>query len=218
MADSRPVNSEELRLVEMAGGVYYLAKVEHATLPVAFALTECSADRLVFENTEYDFPRRLEYRHEADGRMVVAVSDGKDKGSALNFERAAAAADPGAPVLAAEDARFAAMVGANAAELGNLLADDLQYVHSTGQVANREQFIASIASGEFRYLAVTPLERQVVMLGNHSALVRGRARFQVETGGVKLDLQIRYLCIYTESDGRWRLRSWQSLRLPRESG
>jgi hypothetical protein len=56
------------------------------------------------------------------------------------------------------------------------------------------------------------------VLGNHSALVRGRARFQVETGGVKLDLQIRYLCIYTESDGRWRLRSWQSLRLPRESG
>jgi len=154
----------------------------------------------------------------ADGRITVAVSDGKDQGSALNFERVAAAADPGAPVLAAEDARFAAMVGANAAELGNLLADDLQYVHSTGQVANREQFIASIASGEFRYLAVTPLERQVVMLGNYSALVRGRARFQVETGGAKLDLHIRYLCIYTESDGRWRLRSWQSLRMPQTSG
>ena len=219
MADSRPVNSEELRLVEMAGGVYYLAKVEHATLPVAFALTECSADRLVFENTEHDFPRRLEYRHEADGRMVVAVSDGKDKGFTLNFERTAAAPDPGAPVLAAEDARFAAMIGADVNELGSWLADDLQYVHSTGQVENRRQFVGSIASGERRYLKITAVERQVIMLGDHSALVRGRGLFQVMTGGKELELDLRYLAVYgLRGDGRWRLRSWQSLRLPQTSG
>jgi hypothetical protein len=219
MADSRPVNSEELRLVEMAGGVYYLAKVKHATLPVAFALTECSVDRLVFENTDHDFPRRLEYRHEADGRMVVAVSDGKDKGFTLSFERTAAAPDPGAPVLAAEDARFAAMIGADDKELGSWLADDLQYVHSTGQVENRQQFVGSIVSGERRYLKVTPVERQALMLDDHSALVRGRGLFQVMTGGKKLELNLRYLAIYgLGGDGRWRLRSWQSLRLPQTSG
>ena len=131
---------------------------------------------------------------------------------------ALAGADTGAQVLAAEDARFAAIIGGNGTELGQWLADDLQYVHSTGVVADREQFVTSIASGEFRYHAITPLERQVVMLGSRSALVRGRARVQAEIGGAKLDLLIRYLCVYTRSGGRWRLRSWQSLRLPQGPG
>lgn len=218
MADGKLIGSEELRLVEMAGGVYYIAKVTHNALPVAFRLTECSADRLVFENAAHDFPRRLEYRHEAGGRMVVAISDGKDKGFTLDFEPDAAGTDAGSPLLAAEDARFAAMIAANVSDLGPWLADDLQYVHSTGQVESREQLLKSIASGAFDYLAITPVERQVVMLGDRSALVRGHGQFQVVGGGNKLDLQIRYLAVYGLSgDGHWRLRSWQSLRLPQDS-
>jgi hypothetical protein len=173
----------------------------------------------VFENPAHDFPRRLEYRHDADGRMVVTVSDRKDKGFTLNFERAAAAADPGAPVLEDEDARFAAMIGVNAVELGAWLADDLQYVHSTGQIESREQLLASIAGGAIRYLEIAPMERQVVTLGDDSALVRGHARFQVIASGNRLDLEIRYLAIYgLGGDGHWRLRAWQSLRLPQQSG
>jgi hypothetical protein len=219
MADSSVISNEALRLVEMAGGVYYIAKVADNDFPVAFLLTECSASRLVFVNPAHDFPRRLEYRHDADGRMVVAVSDGKDQGFTLNFERAAAATDAGAPVLAAEDARFAAMTGANVSELRSWLADDLRYVHSTGKVESREQFLASIAGGARRYLEITPLERQVVMLGHESALVHGHGRIVVMSGGNRLDMEIRYFAIYgLGGDGHWRLRAWQSLRLPQQSG
>lgn len=219
IADGKTVNSEELRLVEMAGGVYYVAKVAQNALPVAFRLTECSADRLVFENPAHDFPRRLEYRLQDDGRMVAKVSDGKDAGFTVNFERDKTAPAAGAPVLAAEDARFAAMTAAKTAELGLWLADDLQYVHSTGQVENRKQFVDSIASSESRYLQITPGERQVVMLGAESALVRGRGQFQIMAKGAKLDLDLRYLAVYgLGGDGRWRLRSWQSLRLPPKPG
>ena len=178
MADGKTMNSEELRLVEMADGVFYLAKVGHNELPIAFALTECSNDRLVFENPEHDSPRRLEYRHEADDRMVVTISDGKNAGATLIFQREVAAPDGSAPVLAAEDARFAAMIGTDATRLRSWLADDLQYVHSTGDVESRQQFVDSIVSGERRY-SVTPVEREVIMLGDQSALVRGRGQFQV---------------------------------------
>jgi len=122
--------------------------------------------------------------------------------------------DRGGAILAAEDARFAAMVQVDDAELGNWLAGDLQYVHSTGLVESREQLLDSIGSGRIRYLAIEPIEREAVTLGDHSAIVRGRGRFQVMTGDTRLDLQIRYLAVYSESAGRWRLRSWQSLRIP----
>jgi hypothetical protein len=219
MADGSVISTEELRLVEMAGGVYYIAKVAHNDFPVAFLLTECSAGRLVFENPAHDFPRRLEYSRAADGRMVVAVSDGRDQGFPLSFERGDDAKDPGAPVLAAEDGRFAAMTSANTVELGAWLADDLEYVHSTGKVENREQFLASIAGGTLRYLEIAPLERRVVMLGHDSALVRGHGRIVAMASGTRLDMEIRYLAVYgLVGDGRWRLRSWQSLRMPQTSG
>lgn len=117
-------------------------------------------------------------------------------------------------VLADEDARFAAMVSADATAMDSWFAADLHYVHSTGLVEDRAQLIESIASGRAKYIAVTPVEREVVGLGTESALVRGRGRFQVAANGVPIDLQIRYIAVYGLKDGRWRLRSWQSLRIP----
>lgn len=205
--------SEVLRLVEMAGGVFYISKVTHNELPVAFRLIECADGRFVFDNPAHDFPRRLEYVLAPDGRLTVHVSDGVRKGSSLDFARSKS---PGgaAPILAAEDARFAAMVAADAGEMRRWFADDLMYVHSTGEVESRDQLIGSITGGRTRYVAVTPVERQVVRLGATAAAVRGRGRFQVTAGGNALDLQIRYLAVYAIIDGAWRLRSWQSLRLP----
>ena len=205
--------SEVLRLVEMAGGVFYLSKVADNELPVAFRLTHCAEGRFVFENPAHDFPRRLEYVLLTDGRLAVHVSDGGDKGFRLSYLRSSSPGGP-VPVLAAEDARFAAMVAADAGEMRRWFADDLVYVHSTGQVESRDQLVGSITSGRTRYVAVTPAERQVVPLGAAAAAVRGRARFQVTTAGNALDLQIRYLAVYGNEDGIWRLRSWQSLRTP----
>ena len=106
------------------------------------------------------------------------------------------------------------MVAADPGEMRRWFADDLAYVHSTGQVESRNQLVESITSGRTRYVAVTPVERQVVSLGAGAAIVRGRGRFQVTAGGNALDLQIRYLAVYGKQDGVWRLRSWQSLRIP----
>ncbi|ALZ75133.1 DUF6265 family protein [Rheinheimera sp. F8] len=77
---------EELRLLRMSGQWFYLAKVSHNPLPVAFALTECSASRLQFDNPAHDFPKRLVYQADND-RLSVDVSDGAGKGFQLKFKR-----------------------------------------------------------------------------------------------------------------------------------
>lgn len=210
--DGAVKGSEDLRLVEMGGAVFYVSKVTHNELPVAFRLTACADGVFVFENAAHDFPRRLEYRRQGEAELAVRVSDGGDRGFTLDFRRAPGIGAPA--VLADEDARFAAMVAADAAAMAGWFAADLRYVHSTGLVEDRGQLIDSIASGRARYVAVTPAEREVVRLAADAALVRGRGRFQVAANGVTLDLQIRYLAVYGLQDGRWRLRSWQSLRIP----
>lgn len=78
---------ETLRLVEMSSRVFYVAKVEENELPVAFRLVDCSAGRLVFENPAHDFPQRIAYRLDGEGRLEVTVSDLAGKGFTLNFSR-----------------------------------------------------------------------------------------------------------------------------------
>jgi hypothetical protein len=213
-ADPAKTSREDLRLVAMADGVFYVAKVAHNELPVAFRLSECAGDRFVFVNPAHDFPRRLDYVRQGGDRMSVRVSDGADQGFTLNFERVPGPPSPANAVLAAEDARFAAMVAADPDAMRRWLAEDLSYVHATGRVENREQLVESIVSGKLRYLAFGPTERQVSFQGPGTAIVQGLARIQARAGDQAVDFPARYLAVYAMEDGAWRLRAWQSLRLP----
>jgi len=213
-ADPGKSSSEALRMVEMDDAVFYLAKVRHNELPIAFRLVECGNGRLVFTNPAHDFPRRLDYARQPDGRLQVRVSDGADKGFTLDFARAAVPAADLEAVLAAEDARFAAMIAGDAMAMRRWFADDLLYVHSTGKIEDREQLIESIQSGRLRYDAVEPSGRRVVFSGQDAAFVHGLARIRAASGPAALDFQASYLAIYSRSGEVWRLRAWQSARLP----
>lgn len=80
-------DSEELRLVQMQGRVFYLAKVKHNPLPVAFALTLCKNNKFRFENTSHDFPKQLDYQLLSADVLLVDISDGAGKGFQLNFHK-----------------------------------------------------------------------------------------------------------------------------------
>jgi len=88
MQGTTRIQGESLRLVQMEQGVFYIAKVAHNPLPIAFELTQCAAQRLVFENNAHDFPKRLEYAARHADELTVQVSDGRDKGFTLVFRRA----------------------------------------------------------------------------------------------------------------------------------
>lgn len=86
-ADGAPgelLESETLRLVEMEGEVYYIAKVAHNALPVAFRLTQCGPDFAIFENRAHDFPRVIAYRLEK-GTLTAEVSDGEAGGRSFTL-------------------------------------------------------------------------------------------------------------------------------------
>ena len=83
-------SSESLRIVEMSGALFYIAKVNHNPLPIAFKLTNCSVENAIFENTEHDFPKRIEYKSINKDKMMVIVSVGKSKSFSIDFIRAKA--------------------------------------------------------------------------------------------------------------------------------
>lgn len=130
---------------------------------------------------------------------------------------AGAVADPTGGPAAADLARthaerFAAMVAGDLEALGPMLADELTYSHSDGRLETREQFLASLAGGELRYLEIasegeSPIRRYG---GGEVGVITGAARFRVRLGERELEAVLRYTSVYVLRDGRWQLAAWHS--------
>ena len=79
-------------------------------------------------------------------------------------------------VLSRERQRFAAMVRKDVAFLSQVLADDLIYAHSSGNVDTKATFIDSLTSGRLAYDAAVPEGLGARLFGD-VAVLTGTAGF-----------------------------------------
>lgn len=134
----------------------------------------------------------------------------------LRAENAAAANDKViAAVRAADDARVAASVAVDREKLNAVYSNELRYAHSSGKIDTKASFIASLVSKEAVYFAVDYQERNFVPVAPGIVLMNGRGSFKVSTGGApRQDLDLRFLAVWREEQGTWRMIAWQSNRQP----
>jgi hypothetical protein len=116
-----------------------------------------------------------------------------------------------AAVKTAELARFKANVEADAKALGQLLADDLDYVHSNGDIDTKASFIESLTSGRRDYISMSGDIQKVRVFGD-VAVIRGLAKVTVVTDGKSQDLAIGYSDVWVWKDKRWQMTAWHSSR------
>jgi ketosteroid isomerase-like protein len=114
-------------------------------------------------------------------------------------------------ILKIDDQRVQAMIAGDVATLDRLLADDLAYTHSTGQLESKAEFIGRIKSGDLKYNAMPREEMKVRFLGC-AAVVTGKAKLDVESKGLKITFPIRFTDVYVKRAERWQLIAWQSTR------
>ncbi|MBM3796364.1 MAG: hypothetical protein FJW31_20405 [Acidobacteria bacterium] len=84
-AGGRVVAFEYLRIFARGGDLFYVAQ-PGGKAPTEFKLTQSEARAVVFENPAHDFPQRIEYRLETDGKALVAVVSGVNNGKAGRLE------------------------------------------------------------------------------------------------------------------------------------
>jgi uncharacterized protein YciI/ketosteroid isomerase-like protein len=141
---------------------------------------------------------------------VFPNADAAAAGSTLN--------DTGRPqaeedVREVETRRFKAMTDQDTVALDRILSDDLTYTHSSAQVDTKAKFMASIRSGELKYVSIAPSDLQVRAYGN-AAVVTGRAAIKAEVHGQPMSMELRFTDTYSFQDGRWQMVAWESTRMP----
>jgi ketosteroid isomerase-like protein len=109
--------------------------------------------------------------------------------------------------------RYKAMVDADYATLDKLLADDLLYAHSSGEIDDKKSLVAAMRSGARSYKSLSTEDTRYRVDGR-LAVVTGRAVIGVERDGKPQSFKARFTAVYEKSATGWRLAAWQTTRLP----
>jgi hypothetical protein len=115
-------------------------------------------------------------------------------------------------VQQAERQRFAALTAQDVTSLDPMLADELRYCHSNGQLENKQQFLETISTGRIRYETIDVHEFEARLYGE-VAIGTGYITVQGKLGGQPMTLELRYTDAYAWRSGHWQLINWQSTRI-----
>jgi hypothetical protein len=84
--------TEQIRVREIEGDIYYEATVrgQNHDKPVLFRLTECTKDKVVFENNAHDFPQKITYQFTGQDNLTATIQgmmNGKQQKIDFNYSR-----------------------------------------------------------------------------------------------------------------------------------
>jgi len=127
---------------------------------------------------------------------------------------AASAAEPKpdvkTAVLAAEKKWVDAVIKGDAATLERMMADDIQYTHSSASIQTKAEFIKAVTSGSTKYTAIDFSDVVVRQYGK-TVIITHKAVFKtVQNGEAKLWISE----VWVDEKGGWQMVSRQATKLP----
>ena len=103
-----------------------------------------------------------------------------------------------------DDERIQAQVGADAAALDRIYADDFIGVGPSGTVRTKKQVISDFTSGTLKFQSITTDEVQVRVYEN-TAVETGLSTMNGKDKGTAVPRNTRFTRVWVKQQGRWRL-------------
>ncbi len=112
-------------------------------------------------------------------------------------------------VSALEQRRWAAVLAADIETLTELYSPDLAYTHTDGKLDSREQYLAPLAQGLFRYTAVPRSDLHYREHGD-AVIITGRVDLTIDAGGPAIVKAMRFSAVWSRAGGPWQLVAWHA--------
>ena len=119
-----------------------------------------------------------------------------------------------AAVQRADAARLKAILTPDAPALTKLLTDDLVYGHNDGRVQTKAEFITAVVTHQVTYEAIDYEETKLLEASSGVVTMTGRVHMKVSRADQRQEFTLRFLAVWAEDAGKWRLHAYQSVRLP----
>lgn len=119
-----------------------------------------------------------------------------------------------AAVTAADEERLAATKAGDRGRLEAVFSDELRYAHSSGKIDTKTSLMASLVNHQTVYESFEYKERVFSPIAPGIVLMTGRVLIHVGGSGQKTELDLNFLAVWSEENGHWRFRAWQSCKNP----
>lgn len=114
--------------------------------------------------------------------------------------------------LRADKARIAAMMAGDAAALAGLLSDQLRFVHSDGRVESKADYVKNLLAGDTQYADAKTSQVETMQVDPEVVVVLGVQDMRKRLGPDWSEVKLRYLAVWRNESGTWRMIAWQSAR------
>jgi hypothetical protein len=104
-----------------------------------------------------------------------------------------------------EQRRLAAMWANDAGALADILAKTMIYIHESGRLFHREEYLAAIADGVLVYHRDVTLSEEEVTIADPALVATGVMRGHGQLGDREQQFNLRYSAVWLNTEGDWRL-------------
>ena len=112
----------------------------------------------------------------------------------------------------ADKARLAAMMAGDGEGLARLMSDQLRFVHSDGRVESKGDYVKNLMAGDTAYADAKTSELETMQISADVVVVLGVQEMRKKLGPTWSDIKLRYLAVWRNESGTWRMVAWQSAR------
>jgi len=106
-----------------------------------------------------------------------------------------------------------AMIHPDSVVLTDLASDDLEYVHSSGTVRNKQEFINEFMKRWTNFSKVT-ITNQTIKITGDNAIVRHRLVADAHNPGYPAVVDIIILMVWRKEGGKWKMLARQAAKIP----
>ena len=112
----------------------------------------------------------------------------------------------------ADKARLTAMMAGDGEALGRLMSDQLRFVHSDGRVESKTDYVKNLMAGDTQYADAKTSELETMQVSPDVVVVLGTQEMRKRLGPDWSNIKLRYLAVWRNESGAWRMIAWQSAR------
>jgi ketosteroid isomerase-like protein len=115
-------------------------------------------------------------------------------------------------ILDLEQQWVTALLNGDADILERLYADGIVYTHTNATTDTKASYVAKLRSGNLTYQSLERAEIAVRIFGA-TALATCRWMAKSVAGGINYQIDARYIHVYAQLDGEWKMVAHQSTRI-----
>jgi len=115
-------------------------------------------------------------------------------------------------VAVAVEALRKAILDGDKTRLEKISAEKLSYGHSSGQIENKEEFVAALATGKADFTRIEISDQKILITGN-TAIVRHVLKGDFVLGGTTTTLNLSVMLVWQKQGKDWKLLARQAIKI-----